>query len=98
MLDRLGGFAVDLQMDEAAGPFPLFTLIYCREDGFGLAKRAAFAEAAEAREHARRALLARPEVWTSVVVARGVELDLTFVGAWDRDESGALAWDAASLG
>lgn len=84
-------------MDDAAGPFPLFTLIYCREDGFGLAKRAAFADAAEAREHARRALLARAEIWTSVLVARGVELDLAFVGAWDRDETGALAWAAASL-
>ncbi|WP_041373472.1 hypothetical protein [Phenylobacterium zucineum] len=84
-------------MTEAAGPFPLYTLIYCRDDGLGQPRRAAFAEAAEARDHARRTLLARAGCWTSVVVARGVDLELTFIGAWDRDATGALVWDNADL-
>lgn len=79
------------------GPFPVFTLIYCRVDGFGIARRAAFLSAAEARNHAAARLRAQAAEWVSVAVAHGQDLDLEFLGAWDRDAAGRLSWEAASL-
>jgi hypothetical protein len=80
-----------------AGPFPYWTLIYCRSDEFGVAKVAAFPGAAEASDHALNRLRRAPREWVSVVVAKGVSEDLEFIGSWDRDHDGAILWQAASL-
>jgi len=82
---------------DAAGPFPLYTLIFCTLSEHAISRAAAFPDAAAAAEHARRRLLRLPEVWCSVVIARGVEGDLAFAGCWDRDADGALTWEDASV-
>ena len=82
------------------GPYPHYTLIFCRRDEFGLAKVPAYPDNAEACEHARLRLLRWPEEWISVVIARGVDTDFAnfeYIGSWDRDQDGALTWQAASL-
>lgn len=82
---------------DAEGPFPQYTLIFCRNDEHADAKIAAFADQAEAAEHARLRLLARPDEWISVMLAHGVDEHVAFVGSWDRDHEGALRWKDASL-
>lgn len=82
------------------GPFERYTLIYCRADEVALSRRAAFSGDGEALEHARIRLLHQPPEWISVVIARGIDAHgaaLDFLGSWERDQEGAVTWDAASL-
>lgn len=78
------------------GPYRRYQLLFCRNDEEGDARIAAFADDAEALEHARRRLLALPEEWNSVVIARTGENEFEYMGAWDRDHEGALRWEDAS--
>lgn len=81
------------------GPFATYTLIFCKEDGIGVATRAAFPDDAAACEHARVRLLRRDPAWVSVVVGRGVDgvgVEVDYIGAWDRDGAGAVNWAPAS--
>lgn len=82
---------------DAEGPFTLFTFIFCRSDERADRKIAAFPNVADATEHARLRLLRMPAEWLSVVVGEGVDAELEFVGCWNRDDEGALRWEAASL-
>lgn len=78
-------------------PYPLFTFILCRRDEHAETKSAAFGDDAEAIEHGRARLLGMSGEWFSVVVARGHIDAAEFIGTWDRDQSGVLLWEAASL-
>ena len=77
------------------GPFPIYTFIHCREDEVSIAKRVALPDDEGALDHARTRLLNLPPEWVSIVIARGREGELGFIGAWDRDD-GALRWEPAS--
>ena len=80
-----------------AGPFPLYSLIFCRVDEHAQTKTAAFPDDAEASEHARLRLLRMGDQWVSVILARGANDALTFLGAWDKAVDGTLVWQDASL-
>ncbi len=82
---------------EAEGPFPHFQLIFCRDDEEATSKIAAFPDTATASEHARLRLLAMPDEWISVVLALIGEVEIEFLGAWDRDHEGSVRWEDASL-
>jgi len=79
------------------GPFPAYSMIFCRADEHAETRTAAFPDDAEASEHARLRLLRMGDEWISVVLARGANDGLIFLGAWDKDFEGALRWEDASL-